>query len=314
MPGLPGPIRLGKDFAMDIHRLKVFASVYRNRSFSRASEDLHLSQPTISEHIKSLEEGLGFRLFDRLGRTISPTHQAVILYPRALEIIEKLESLKTALEVSGDEPRGELLIGASTIPGTYILPRMAASFRQSRPQVAFSVLIEDSGRVARLVAAGDLFLGLVGARMLERGIIYRPLVEDELLLVARKGMVPEGTVTPGMLREQNIPFILREEGSGTKRTMEHYFRDQGVTLDSLHVVATLGSTAAVKEAVKAGLGVSTLSRLAVREELARGSLVSVALPDLRMHRTFYVITRKGRTLPPTYQLFLDYLLAGEARE
>src|SRR3989304_7874486 len=105
---------------MDVHQLKVFASVFKNRSFSRASEELHLTQPTISDHIKALEEELECKLFDRLGRTIIPTKEAGVLYRHSLELLEKAETLKEAVGEIKKDLTGRIVVGASTIPGVYL--------------------------------------------------------------------------------------------------------------------------------------------------------------------------------------------------
>lgn len=290
---------------MDTHRLKIFVSVFKNRSFSRASEQLHLSQPTISEHIKSLEETLGTKLFDRLGRGILPTPQATLIYQHAVEVLEKIEGIKTLLDSAGTEPRGELIIGASTIPGTYILPQAARCFRELYSQVSFTVVIEDSGRISRMVSEHELLLGFLGARMSERGLLYQPFIRDELLLVAKKGSIDKDTVSLEELKK--IPLILREEGSGTRKTIEYHLRSKKISGRHLKVVATLGSSAAVKEAVKTGLGASILSRLAIEEEINNGILEQVRIEGLKMDRHFYIITPLGKTLPPLYQTFLDFL-------
>ena len=129
---------------MEIHHLKIFASVYRHRSFTRASEELRISQPTISEHIKNLENSLDCTLFDRLGRSIMPTAVAEILYPKALQLLDDIDLIREEVSAAGTEIKGRLIIGASTIPGTYILPRAAHSFKKEHPEVAFDIRINDS--------------------------------------------------------------------------------------------------------------------------------------------------------------------------
>jgi len=290
---------------MDVHRLKVFVSVYKNLSFSRASEELHLSQPTISEHIKSLEDHLGVRLFDRMGRTTAPTPEAGSIYPLAVEIIEKLENIKLALASPGGEPFGDVLIGASTIPGTYIIPRAAASFRAEHPSVAFTIEIGDSAQVARRVADNELPAGIVGAKMFERGLAYVPFVEEELVVVMKKGLYPKTDIRPEDLK--SIPFLMREEGSGTRKSFEKQLRELGVNTGALNIVASLGSSAAILEAVRAGLGASVLSSLAVDDDISKGRLVELRLPGKRMKREFHIVTRKGRTLPTSYGAFFEHL-------
>src|SRR5574340_735126 len=126
---------------MDIHHLKVFASVYKNRSFSIAAEELNLTQPTVSDHIRALEEELNCRLFDRLPRKIIPTREAAVLIVRAQEIIERFEGFNDVLAEFRKDLSGHLVVGASTIPGTYILPGLTASFRQKNPSVLFEIVV-----------------------------------------------------------------------------------------------------------------------------------------------------------------------------
>lgn len=116
---------------MDIHQLRIFTSVYHHKSFSKASRHLHISQPTISEHIKNLEEELRCSLFDRLGRSIMPTREAKLIFPKALKLIEDLEAIKQTIQTGQTHIKGTLKIGASTIPGNYMLPILAASFKKS---------------------------------------------------------------------------------------------------------------------------------------------------------------------------------------
>src|SRR4030042_2101105 len=181
-------------FFVDIHQLKVFASVFKNRSFSRASEELHLTQPTISDHVKTLEEELECKLFDRLGRTIIPTKEAEVLYSYALEIIEKTNTIKEVISQTRKEIKGELIIGASTIPGTYLLPSIMAEFQRKYPSVSFQILVSASRGIIDKVSKHELLLGIVGAKLDDEQINYIPFVEDELIVVSSPSMVKSRTV------------------------------------------------------------------------------------------------------------------------
>jgi DNA-binding transcriptional LysR family regulator len=290
---------------MDIHQLKIFVSVFKNKSFSKASEQLHLTQPTVSEHIRTLEEELDLKLFDRAGRLVIPTKEAELLYPRAMEIIEKVKDMKSAVGRFKEQVSGELVIGASTIPGTYIIPSLASKFKRKYPEVSFHVVIGDSKRITEMVLNHEILLGIVGAKMDKGRVEYVPFVEDELVLAALPGLIAKTVIAPGELA--GIPFLLREEGSGTRKTMEKHLSEKGISLDNMNVVAVLGSTDSIKEAVKSGLGASILSRLAIREELKEGRLKEIRIRGLSMKRSFYIITHKRRTLPKQYQAFFEYL-------
>jgi DNA-binding transcriptional LysR family regulator len=293
---------------MDIHHLRIFVSVYKNRSFTRASEQLHISQPTISEHIKNLENSLDCKLFDRLGRSIMPTAEADLLYPRTLQLLDDLGSIREEISAAGTGVKGKLIIGASTIPGAYILPRMAYSFKKQYPEVAFEILIEDSAKITGMVLQHDLPCGIVGARMNSDKLVYEPLFEDELVLVATKKVLAQKTVTLKKLAA--IPFLQRESGSGTRQTFENFLEKTGTLTDDFNIVATLGSTSAVKQAVKESLGASVISRIAVQEELGNKKLQEITIRNLRMKRKFYLVRQKKRTLPSHYAAFCSHLKKG----
>ena len=290
---------------MDFHHLKIFVSVYKNKSFTRASEQLHISQPTISEHIKNLENSLDCRLFDRLGRSIMPTVEADVLYPRALQLLDDLERIQEEISATGGDVKGRILIGASTIPGAYILPRKAHAFKQQFPETVFEVLIEDSKKITEMVLNHDLLCGIVGAKMESEKLNYIPLIEDELILVAGRNTGSKKLLKPQELL--SLELLSREKGSGTRQTFENYLGKKKISAEKLHIVATLGSTSAIIQALKAGLGVSVLSRIAVQEELDRGILKEITIQGMKMKRSFFMIRLKKRTLPPQYAAFCKHM-------
>ncbi len=292
---------------MNIHQLNIFVSVYKNRSFTKASEELGLSQPTVSEQIKNLEEQLNCRLFDRLGRSIQPTTEADILYPKAVEIIEEIEELKGFISESRNSVSGTIHIGASTIPGTYILPRLAAAFKRQYPDVSFEIEIGDSQEITDRVLGHDLILGFTGAKPESDKIQAQEFLSDRLILAATPDMIKTDKISIKELIK--LPFILRERGSGTRKTMEVFLGQKGISIKDLNVVAQLGSTDAVKEAMKASLGVSIISRLAIEEELKQGTLKEIKLKGLDIKRNFYIISLKKRTLPLAYKRFYEYVLS-----
>ena len=290
---------------MDIHHLKIFVSVYKNKSFTKASEKLHISQPTISEHIKNLEKSLNCKLFDRLGRSIMPTAEADVLYPKALQILDDLDQIQEDISAAGIGVKGKLIIGASTIPGAYILPRMAYTFKKQYPDVAFEILIEDSSKITNMVLQHDLFFGIVGAKMTSEKLDYEPLIEDELVLVATSKLLPQKTITLDKL--PSIPFLQREIGSGTRQTFENFLKKNTITTNTFNIVATLGSISAVKQAVKENLGASVISRVAVQEELDSSILHEIPIINMKMKRKFYLVLQKKRTLPTQYAAFCEHM-------
>lgn len=292
---------------MDIHQLRVFVSVYKNKSFSKASEELFLSQPTVSDHIKTLEEELDCKLFDRLGRTIIPTKEAEVLYNHAIGIIEKISTLKDTFSQLKKEISGDLVVGASTIPGTYLMPRIIAEFKKRYPAVAFKIVIADSKEIIDKVLKHDLLIGVVGSKLSNGHLAFTPLTEDELIVVSSPALIKEKSMPLHELI--TYPVIFREEGSGTRKEVERILEDKHISIDALKIAGIFGSTDAVKQAVKEGLGISILSKLSVADELKFKTLKEIKVSDIRMKRKFYLVTHKKRTLPLTYNIFLEHIKA-----
>jgi DNA-binding transcriptional LysR family regulator len=291
---------------MDIHHLRIFASVYKNKSFSKASKELHLTQPTISSHIMGLEDEFGCKLFDRLGRSIIPTKEAEVLYSHTMEIIGKADTLKEVIGQIKKDVTGKLIIGASTIPGIYLLPSMMAIFQKKYPSISFQILISDSGKIVDSVSKQEILLGIVGAKLGNEQISYMPFVEDELIVISSPSLAIGNRIT---LKELvKFPMVLREEGSGTRRETERILKGKRISPENIKIAGIFGSTDAVKQAVKAGLGVSILSKFSVIDELEHKIVKEIKLTDLHMKRKFYIITHKKRTLPRIYNIFLKHIL------
>jgi DNA-binding transcriptional LysR family regulator len=290
-----------------VRMLPVFASVFKDKSFSKASKKLRLTQPTVSAHIRSLEEEYNCKLFDRLGRTIIPTKEAEVLYKYAIEIIEKTDAIKEVVGRFKNKITGKLIIGASTIPGTYLLPLIMTTFQKKYPSVSFQILIADSKKIVESLSKHELLMGIVGAKLGNDKINYVPFLDDELIVVSSPSLMKSNRI---VLKELiKFPMIMREEGSGTRTMTEQILSEKGITNHNISIAGVFGSTDAVKQAVKAGLGVSILSRLSVSDELKYKTLKEIKITDVSMKRKFYIITHKRRTLPPSYHIFLNYVKA-----
>lgn len=290
---------------MELHHLRIFLAVYKNRSFSKASVEHRLAQPTVSEHIKTLERELNCTLFERLGKKIIPTLEAEVLYDHALELIEKADNVKGVLGRLQKDVSGELIVGASTIPGTYLLPELMADFKKQHPGVSFQVRVGDSQEIVQQVVSHHVLLGIVGSKITDANVSYTPFLEDELIVVAAPTFMRSAKISPKDLCKYHM--VLREEGSGTRREAERLLSGQGVSCGSVKVAGIFGSTDAVKQAAKVGLGLTIVSRFSVTEELKHKSLREVKLSAPAMKRMFYIATHKKRTLPLLYSLFLDHL-------
>ena len=303
----PGATRNDTVTTMDIKKLDLFCKVVELKSFTKAAQAVQLSQPTVSDHLRTLEEELGQKLVDRLGREVQPTPVGRLLYSYAIKILRLQQEALQAIRQYNGKLSGATFIGASTIPGTYILPKLISTFHHQFPEIKTVVQISGSRAIAQKVLAGEHDLGLVGAIWNEKGLEWTPLFADTLILVAHPDLALDQPLSAADLLGQ--PFILREPESGTRRVIAHILEGLGYKESDLQEVAMLGSNEAVKEAVKAGLGISMLSRRAVAEEIDRGTLKEWVLADVSGERSFYLVRHKNRALSPVAAAFARHLLA-----
>jgi len=298
---------------MDLHRLEVFLKVVELKSFTKAGEALLLSQPTISEHIRSLEEMVGEKLVDRLGRDLMLTPAGKVLHQYAQRLLHlRDEALQAMAEFRG-KLAGRLILGASTIPGTYILPPLVGGFKQHHPDITISLKIASTGEIGAAILKGEYELGLVGFRLPERRLNFVEAFADELVLAVYPDHPWSDKTEVAVSELAGQPFVARQRESGTQMVMHQILASHGVDPHRLATVAEVASTESVRQSIKAKIGIAILSRLAVAEDLEHGTLVVVPLTGVTMHRPFYLCQRQGRRLSPLGQAFGDYLLRAAGR-
>lgn len=292
---------------MEIRRLEVFCKVIEMKSFSRAAEAVLLSQPSVSEHVRLLEEHFGDKLLDRLGREVLPTPAGKILYQYGRRIIQLRDEAVQSIDHFKGHLGGDLAVGASTIPGCYILPELIVGFRKKHPGIHVMLKISGTSQSLQSLIDGDIELAIVGAKPVDKRLDYIKAFEDELVLTvpAEHPWARRKSVDVSELVQE--PFIHRERGSGTRSFMQEALGEQGLDCDRLSVVAEMGSTEAVRQGIRCNLGISVLSALAIREDLELGRLAAVELRGLRMTRPLYLVQRRGRQHSPLGATFLDHL-------
>ncbi len=293
---------------MEFRKLEVFCKVVELKSFTRTAEAVHLSQPTVSEHIRNLEEQLGQKLIDRLGREVEPTPVGRVLYGYARKILRLQNDATQAVEQYSGNIIGRIMIGCGTIPGTYILPDLIGDFRKENPSIKATLRIAGSRIIAKGVIQSDLELGVIGAMWNENSLEWQEIFSDQLSLVVhpKHPFAKRKTVKPEELL--NEPFILRESASGTRKVIDQILTSNGIKPSSLKEVAEIGSTAAVKKAIQSGLGISFLSKQAVTDNVQRGEMALVDVEGFDLTRPFYLIKRKNRELSPVAAVFMNFLL------
>ena len=299
---------------MDIKQLEAFLRVVETGSFSQAADTLFLSQPTVSVHIQSLERELGTRLLDRLGREVVLTPAGKVLYRYAKEIRDLRDRSIEEIQHFLGELSGVVCMAASTIPGEYLLLPVLADFHKQYPKVRVTLSIADTEKVIKDVAEGTHFLGMVGDIGDDKGLTFIPTHREELVLAvpSKSHMAHRNQVKARDLTK--IPMILRERGSGTRSAFEKGLKKLGMSLKSLSIVAEMGSTTALKEGVKAGVGAAVLSPRAVKDEVRWGVIKTFKINDMSLERCFYLVKKRRRTLPPTAEKLEKFILAHFSEE
>jgi len=288
--------------------LETFCKVAELGSFSKAAEAVYLTQPTVSGHISSLEQTLGIKLFDRLGRKTSLTNAGRSLYRYAKEILRLRDEALNAIYEFSHLIKGRITIGGSTIPGEYFLPKVMGAFHKESPGISISLLISDSQEIVDLLLAGEVEVGVVGMRSGEERVEFQPLFKDRVIVIAhpQHPLVQKGEVSWEQLQE--APLLIRERGSGTRKAFEEYVAEAGYRLEDFNIVGEVGSSTAVKEGVKAQIGLGFISDLAVREEMERGEIKEIKIKGAEVpKRDFFVVHSKRRELSPPARRFMEFL-------
>lgn len=295
---------------MTLRQFEVFLAVARARSFRRAAEALHLSQPALSQHVRELETELGARLLDRLGRAVHLTDAGRVLEEHATRLFATLTDARRAIADLQGLQQGSLVIGASSTPGIYVLPGVLGLFRQRYPGIDVTLRLGNSEQVESLVRAGQLDLGLIGdlGRSPDEEWLTASL-PDELVLVVGPAhpWARRRDIRPEELADQ--PLLLREAGSATRQVTERALAGAAV---SYRAGMVLEHTEAIKQGVLAGLGVAFLSVYSVRGELATGRLRTLRVRGLRIVRHFHLIHHERRQLSAAARAFMELLSTAAA--
>jgi DNA-binding transcriptional LysR family regulator len=290
---------------MELKYIEIFCAVVELKSFSKAARALHLTQPTVSIHIKALEEEFSTRLLDRFGRTVRPTQDGEILYRYAKEIMALKTNARLAMERLSESMSGRLIIGASTIPGEYILPHYLSRFKSAYPDVFPMLKIGDSKEIHESVLQGRVDLGVIGTKSRDKNIVTRKFLDDELILIAPTSF-RDSVLSRGALKL--IPLLMRETGSGSRASVEEHLRKVGIDLDSLNIAAEIGSSQSLIQAVKAGMGLAFTSRLSVTNEIQQKNLKTIKLKGIRMVRNFQIISHRLRHHTRLCSAFMEFLM------
>ena len=292
---------------MDIHVLDLFCRIVESGSFSKAADAVYLTQPTVSGHIKKLEEDVGVRLLDRLGHRATPTKAGDLLYRYAKRILTLRQEAQQALDEFKGGLKGELILGASSVPGGYLLPPLIGPFRARYPDISVVLKVSYSKEIIEAVIDGAYEVGAVGAQFDDGRLEYQTFSEDEMVLVVppTHPWASRRSVKASELPSQ--PFLIRERGSGTRKILEQALEQRNLSISVFKVIGELGSNEAIRQAVKAGGGIAIISRLAVASDIKCRELNAIPVSGLKLTRAFYLITHRHRSHSPICNAFLAFI-------
>lgn len=288
---------------MDLRHLETFVRISELKSFTRAAEELYLTQPTVSKQIVDLERYFDIRLIDRTKRSVELTRAGELLLRYAKDFIYLKREVIEAMANFKGLKKGAIHIGASNIPGIYILPGVLNSFRERFPEIVIRMTISDSKDIMVRVEQGELDIGFVGAKDDARKLEYKKFLDDTIIMVA-PGAFPDSI---DMKDLGNYPLIARETGSGTRKAFDTALRKLNAEAAAgLRVTVELTDTEAIKELLKNGMGMAYISRMAVHEELTKGILKILRIPGFSgIKRSFFIVTKKGKTVLPQAKALVD---------
>lgn len=291
---------------MELRQLQSLMAVVEYKSFSKAAEKLFISQPTISTHIRMLEEELNSRLIIRTTKSIEVTMHGRELYECAHQIFSLKDNL---VQRWAEENKKIIRVGASTIPADYILPEVLPVFRKHEPDIKFYIHQNDSQNIISGLLNGNFSLGMVGMKQQEKMISFVPFYQDEMVMITpKKERFLNINKDNFSLKDIifNEPIILREQGSGSKKSIETYFEEMNINEEELQIIARLNDQESIKKLVASGLGISFISEKAV-EDSAKEKLLVFKLPNYSMKRNLYFAYRKDYILQEHIVRFIKFV-------
>lgn len=295
---------------MDFRQLETFVQVVQSRSFSKAAEKLFITQPTVTNHIKNLEEEVGTLLLNRMGKKISLTNAGTILYNEALDIINSLEMIKHELSIYSNEIKGHLDIVSSSVPRKYLIPSIIDAFLKDHKHVTFSISDDDSQEVVNSILDSYTDFGFIGDKYPNPNLEYIDIISDRLVLIASNDFMPEldnfdNVDVKSILEER---FIFREEGSATRNIFVNEFEKHGVSLSQLHTVGYVRDIDTIKNMVSLGIGISFISEKLIEDDMKLNKFRAFTVNELDLSRNYYFVYHKNRQLTPLGETFKNFIL------
>lgn len=294
---------------MNLKQLEAFVCVAEVKNFSLAAKKLYLTQPTISAHIHALERELGVKLFNRSTKDVELSADGERLYENARQMIALEKRILQDFTLKDSQVSHRITVGASTVPGQYILPQILSSFSRIYPGNRLELLEADSLRVVRMVQEGNVDVGFTGTRSDDPACVYEPFYADRLVVITPNTdeyRQYAGACFP-LDRFYKERWIVREEGSGTWKETERYLKEKNINRNQMNVVATISNQETIKKSVREAMGISIISSAAVEDYVKEGALLRFTLAEGEVFRKLYMVWSKNHKPGQAARLFIQYV-------
>ena len=287
-------------------RLKVFHTVAKRLSFTKAAADLFITQPAVTKHIQELEQYYKVQLFERQGNQIRLTEQGKVMLHHVEQVLGIYRAMEFDLHSFSHEHKGVLHLGASTTISQYVIPSALADFHKKYKDVNVKLLNGNTEQIEHALTKNDIDLGIIEGKSKNKGIKYTAFLKDEIVLVSNLNhpVAKKPSITPAELK--NIPLLLREAGSGTLDVIAHALKSCGLSLSKLNIEMELGSTEAIKTYLRNSNCMAFLSVHSIFTELSNKVFRIVDIKGLNIERSFYFIERQGAS-EQLANLFMNFV-------
>lgn len=299
---------------MDIRQLETFVQVARYQSFSKAAEHLFITQPTVTNHVQSLEQELNTLLVSRMGKRIDLTNEGRVLYEYAISVLNLLDQARYDLLSNKEDIKGELTLYASSVPRKILLPKIIADFHKEHKNITFTVREKDTGSVAKDISQGRADYGFLGKKIADPNLEMIELIEDEVVVVVNNDYPKENGHEIKKEDLLDFSWIYREEGSGTQSLVDFTLEQHGVPANKMKVIARFEDLDMIKNSISHGFGSAFLSKYVIRQEVENNTLKYLKVKDMELKRLFYFAYHKYRKLSPVNNLFCDFMIKNYAKK
>ena len=290
---------------INLHQLATFQTVAKYCSYVRAAEELHFSQPAVSAQIRQLEESMGIKLFDKIGRKTHLTQAGEELYLYSQKIFTLIDETIETMEALRSPYHGRLSVGADTTVGTYVVPKLLGNFHQLYPDVEITLEVVNRGYLVDALVNNRIDMVIMGKIPTEAPVFVAPFAPNELVLVAPPTHRLAGCIKIPFAELAREHFLLREVGSGTRSALESAFQEAGLPLQ---VSMQVGNNSAIKQGVASGLGIALISRVALDMELETNRLVILDVEGFPIMRQWRLVHLKDKNLSATARAFKHFIL------